>query len=147
MVSPLGKLIELPVRTSEILPILPAWAGKMAIRTTLQPIFCTSAFHQLHDFAFLNIHEHLFPSHDEYKSDFTAGFSELMDSIFASLVWARSLSHLKMKNPINEPSIPPDIAIPAVASKTNELDARAFEGELGIVDKIGDIVVAVAVEE
>ena len=35
IVNPLGNLIELPVRTSEILPPFPAWVGGAAIRTTL----------------------------------------------------------------------------------------------------------------
>jgi hypothetical protein len=35
IVKLLGKLIELPVRTSEISPLLPAWVGGAVIRTTL----------------------------------------------------------------------------------------------------------------
>ena len=35
IVKLLGNLIELPVRTSEIPPLLPAWVGGAVIRTTL----------------------------------------------------------------------------------------------------------------
>ena len=51
IVIPLGKLIELPVRTSVILPLLPAWVGGAAIRTQ----YITLALHLLHDFALLKL--------------------------------------------------------------------------------------------
>ena len=35
IVKLLGKLIELPVRTLEILPLLPAWVDGAVIRNTL----------------------------------------------------------------------------------------------------------------
>ena len=54
LVKLLGKLIELPVRTSEIPPLLPAWVGGAVIRTTLQLIYYVSV-HLLHDLAFLNL--------------------------------------------------------------------------------------------
>ena len=67
VVQPLGKLIELPVWTSEISPPssrLGGWGGHSdgaAIRTTLFLIFNMLALHHLHDLAFLNCRfEHLF---------------------------------------------------------------------------------------
>ena len=58
IVIPLGKLIELPVRTSEILPPssrLGGWGG----HSDVEIIMFTLALHLLHDFAFLNRNQYI----------------------------------------------------------------------------------------
>ncbi len=57
IVNLLGKLIVLPVLTSEIPPLLPAWVGGAVIRTTLYLIFIMLSFYRLHDLTYLKLCE------------------------------------------------------------------------------------------
>ena len=54
IVIPLGKLIELPVRTSEILPPSSRLGGWGGHSDYVETIMFTLALHLFHDFAILN---------------------------------------------------------------------------------------------
>ena len=84
----------------------------------------------------------------ENKGDEPAGFSEFNEICSDSFDCPKYfLLHLKIKKPINEPTIPPDSAMPKVASKLYEFACKIL-GEMGIIEEEGeDVKEDIEVEE